>query len=1091
MYKNRFFMQLSVFLFSLFLLSGCGANNSQNSPITAPDNTTTGGGSTDIASLTIMNSNTDVVTVAKDSQNVSIAILALDKNSLAVDGAAILVQYPDKPLGSFSTKTVALNAGIASFVYTAPSNLKGLIDSGITQEQFTFYAYDSESKKADTSVKIVLTVKFDLTADSESDDSIVNIVLTPQRYKVTQASQKVNIQVNAYNKNGYGVKNDTLRISDGDIFNTGDGNYPNSVTIINGVGSFIYTAPVDFPDKPDLIEVSTSTISSSFGSVSQMLTIEFGPRTTTPTLSVDNGSTRLTGDGENVDVLVLAKDSAGVPLQKGSIEVLYPSGSRLGTFSQAKVAINNGVARFSYTGPTPLVAQAPKTFTFRFVENTSVTTTWTVAYVPTTPAVDPIPVTYPIDKIIVNKDITASSSGQTETIKVLALMSDNSLVPEGKIRVTLPDEVTSRDIGTISPREVDIVNGYATFTYTAPTPLVSAEDVVFTFTSVTYHKSDTMTVSFSPQIDPAHPVANTLNILNGNDVDITKNGEIINIRTRVFGADNNPYDGGNVLVRYPATAAIDGTDVGSFASLSVACVNGVADFTYNAPSNIAGRSDSFDFVFYHDSEGSSAESTLHMHMLPDPDQIVLINYELGMSASDGNNTMGLNQSKTFTVAVTDEKGNVLSSDANYTITNMNSLIADINDTKGNAAPLTIVGKNANFSITSNKKSGVLPIGVSASFIDENGQAQTISQTFNVVIYSGPPTAISISYVGTEQDKDHAQFIEIFSIKLTDKYNNPVNTSPMIHVAGMAGYAKDKTVYPPIESAAKATRDGVYTPIPASANYSDSHLYNGNLFALREDADISNYSDSQTQVVIGNTMDYDITDLDTFNNVLVTFGDGYVYHKSGKWDIDFADEATDTLILDEEYNNTSNGFDMGFAIGNNFRQDTCRFGEEWVLTTESDDGTYRVDSNGYARVRMPYDYYLVGKDVIVYANLVGDVLRDTDITARVGEAKKVTLRGHELTPYPVSYRIPKDSDATRGYIFAWRLKETEEWYRNANFGGFEVTVTGDGASCSAVAINDYRNCENDGVAFIEYECRGGDSDGTISMSDAVVRPEFLY
>jgi len=993
-------MQLSVFVFALFLFGGCGGNNSEGAPNQAPDVPVVDSNSTSLtAKMSVYNGNS--LTARTDGETLSISIQAFTKNDTPAEGK-IVAQYieTDGKNGNLTPASVDLSGGFANFTYTAPANLQSEIDANNTGTSFRFYAYSSDDELLSDVAPITVDITFDTTS-----------------------------------------------------------------------------VPDDIGGNP----------------IAQLL--------------VSNGSGTITSSGESLSVTVLAKDSEGYPVKGGTVRVKYPANAvRVGLFSSDEVTVStSGIAIFTYTGPDPL-SYGGATFTFEYKENPTYTVNWNVYFRPTVDPVDPVAPTYPIATIAATQDITADSDGYTQTIEVLAFMSGNVPVPEGKISVIYPADVATKNIGTFTPATADIADGKATFTYSGPEQLVADSDQIFTFRATDYPTvSDTVTVSYSPKIDPASPVAQTINIVNDDDndpnngksIEITKNNEVVNIRVRVFGADNNPFDGGNVNVQYP-DVAVNGTDVGSFASLSVPCVNGVADFTYSAPTNINGRSDSFDFTFNHDSTNSPASETLTMVMNPAGTQLVLNNYILTMAASDGNNTMNIESSKTFTIAVVDDAGNPLTQNATYTLTNDYPTLAEMNDTTGaGAAPtLSIVDINANFSVTTKKKSGVFPVKVHVDFTDANGIAKSLDTIFNITIFSGAPTAMSISYVATDQDATHSQFIEIFSVKLTDKYNNPVNTKPYIHVGAIAGYAKDPTQYAPIKAAVDDTRNGNPTAIPASAYFTTSKLYNGNLIALREDAEVTSYTANQAQIKLeantlgGVSTSYDLTNLDIYNNTIVTFGDGYVYHKSGKWDINSVSGA-DTIIVDEKYSDTTTGYDMGFAIGNNFRQDTCKFGQEWVLTTESDDGTYQVDENGYARVKMPYDYYLVGKDVIVYANLIGDVLGANDDTLRVGEAKKVTLRGHELEAIPSEgWVVPADSNGT--YAFKFKLKDTVEWYRNANLGRIVYKSTGDGVTCYLNTVTDYRNCENGGLVAAYVDCNNTAADaGSVIMEDSIVGIELTH
>ncbi len=1115
---NAFVMKLAFVLLSLFIFVGCGTNNSQTVPEAPVVDTNV---STAPAVLALYGG--DRKTVTEDAQTLNITIQAWTKSNTPAEGAIIAqAMESDGKNGKLTPANVSLVSGLATFTYTAPDNLQAEIDANNTETSFRFY---SDSNDVDP-VTVTILFNTKVTDQNLSDAPAVLAIYGGGSKTVAENGQVISITVQAWTQENTPAEG---IIAVQVLENDGKNGMltPSTVELENGLATFTYTAPQNLQAEID--SNNTGTIFSFFSKTNEIepvtATIRFDTTATGETtgnpiakLEVINGSTTLTGDGESINVQVLAKDKFGYAVKGGTVRVKYPANAvKVGIFGMDEVPVGaNGIAAFSYTGPAPIYYGYAQ-FTFEYKEDPNYSTTWSVSFVPLSEPQEPQDPVYPIVSIAATEDIVANTDAYTKTIEVIALMSGNLPAPSGFVSVVYPADVKTKNIGYFTPAKAEILNGKATFTYTGPTPLVSEVEQYFTFRATNYPSaSDTVKVSYVPTIDPTSPIAQTLivvndddnNVANGKLIEITKNSEVVKVKVRVYGADNNPFTGGNVRITYPSVA-VDGKDVGSFASLSVPCVNGEAEFTYTAPADLKGRSDSFAFTFYHDSTNSPASQSLTMRMNPSGNQLVLANYEIVLAAANGNFEMNLESGRSFTASVIDDKGNNLTQDANYIITNDYTTFADINDTIGvGATPnLTIVGFSVNFSVTTKRKSGTFPIKVSATFTDINGQVKTISAIFNITIFSGPPTAMSISYVETGQDKEHSQFIEVMSVKLTDKYNNPVNTRPMIHFGAIAGYAKDPSQYPQIKAAVDAM-----VAIPSNADYPTSKLYNGNMIALRNDAKVDNYLVDQAIISLkqntlgGVSTSYNLTGLDVYNNTIVLFGDGYVYHKSGKWDLASVDGA-DKLIVNEKFEGTSPNFDMGFAIGNNFRQDTCQFGQEWVLTTESNDfndttsgntnateldnGNYRVDESGYARVKLYYDYYLAGKDVVVYANLLGDVLGAPDNTFRVGEAQKVTLRGHGLFPVPVAYTIPANSPLSSGYTFEWMLKDTVEWYRNANFGGFEIKVSGQGAYCTNPVLNDYRHCGNEGVAYISYSCAGGAQDGTVTMSDAIVSAELQY
>ena len=72
--------------------------------------------------------------------------------------------------------------------------------------------------------------------------------------------------------------------------------------------------------------------------------------------------------------------------------------------------------------------------------------------------------------------------------------------------------------------------------------------------------------------------------------------------------------------------------------------------------------------------------------------------------------------------------------------------------------------------------------------DTNGDTQTLAKTFNIVVYSGPPTSISINYTTTDFDQAYSEFTEHFVVTVSDEYGNQINTQPGISVGAIVGYA---------------------------------------------------------------------------------------------------------------------------------------------------------------------------------------------------------------------------------------------------------------------------------------------------------------
>ncbi|WP_457745346.1 hypothetical protein [Sulfurimonas sp.] len=544
---------------------------------------------------------------------------------------------------------------------------------------------------------------------------------------------------------------------------------------------------------------------------------------------------------------------------------------------------------------------------------------------------------------------------------------------------------------------------------------------------------------------------------------LTTNSQVVSIEVRVFDSANNPYTTGNVNIIYPADVQT-GRDVGYFASSSVAVDNaGVATFTYTAPTNLSANTAPLVFGFYH-TDNPTQSLTYTFTLNPSVNQVVLTNYTL-TSAPSPSITMGLDAIQSLSYYVSDKDGNVLpdSSIISIQVELLNpalGLLVDSNNNQGSVLSF-LNQNNVSLNLQTNTISGLLPIKVIAQFNDANGNPQSIEQIFNVTILSGPPTTISLSYAGTSQDAANAKFIESWIVTVSDQYNNRVNTNPAVSMGMMAGYAQSAAA---TDNPANYLYYNPVTPTnPASATISATGGTTGG-------ASLS-------------TTNTPFAGVDDINDYLVTFGNGYTYDASGKWT--FQANSSSLVDLVDDFNGT-NVSGLGFAVGHNYRQDRCSFGDEWTGNVYPSNGSNIIDTTGSMKISVSYDYYLTGKDVMLWVNLVGN---SNGATVKIGESKKVTLRGQGLDgdtyPYAQGYtgtvRIPI------------KISNTVEWYKNANF-VFQVDVSGDGTVWSVTGTSmdlGITDCNaSSGVAFVDVTITNSPtSGGVITVSGVVPTNEF--
>ncbi len=549
------------------------------------------------------------------------------------------------------------------------------------------------------------------------------------------------------------------------------------------------------------------------------------------------------------------------------------------------------------------------------------------------------------------------------------------------------------------------------------------------------------------------------------DITLKSNSKSVEIPIRVF-KDITPYTQGSVKVELPSKV-LNGVDVGSFASFEVP-VNeeGIATFNYTGPANLKALLDVNDtnsiFKFYHSANSDEASrQEMVVNYSISADTYIPIDYALSIKTNENDFSMGIpNLQKTFTVLLKDSKGNIINDkDVNITkivVKTENALIAQIFDTNTNRMLDSLELKKENnsaFILKSKKLSGIVPLKVTMNFIDINGKATELSTIVNVRVMSGPPSAISISYVSTSQDKERAKYIEKFAISVTDEYDNKVNTKPYISLGAIVGYAVDGESGSSVESS--STKRLYY-----AKSAIENSKANGVIDTLGDDiANTTHFEDntpSRSDVFKWVNAEGNNTDK------LVVFGKGKNYEAMGKWD--FTKIDNNTLSLEDDYFGLYRD-KLYYAIGHNYYQDQCsEDGREWIGSTDSE--TYQLDDEGTVIVSYKYDYHLTGKDALIWVNLNG-YQSDTGKNTRIGEVTKHTLRGMGLVSRPSGgYFVDKNSTAIVNFNI--HHENNAEWYHNGHF-GYEVSqnTCASAVEIDSINIHDARSCNNGGVAYVTF------------------------
>ena len=838
-----------------------------------------------------------------------------------------------------------------------------------------------------------------------------------------------------------------------EFFNGKEGsvNLFSASTDSKGHVAFNYTAPDDISDvngtefslnfsldKNTSIKASTKVIFDSSKTLKDY---------TGYTLSLVDANRTIT-EGSQTEVFDLfLKNTNNEPAEGDTITVDFFDGNK-GTLNAFEgTTDSNGHVAFNYTAPDNPI---DTNITFR-IKNTTISTQ---AILKVDSALNDKP------KIRVDAEdstITLTEDSQNVSVKILAFNSNNEVFDSGSIVVRYPQFAVdgNASIGKFVEKEVEISNGEAVFAFNGPSVLEAINSLNFTFVyKENVDVNTTLTVKYEPEtIDIVLPETTK---------EITVNNQPLNIEVKAFDSKNNPYNSGVIKIKYPDDVK-DGRDIGSFKSSEVSLVDGKAVFEYTAPSNLDDNTSDIVFKFYHDSDPSKADdNNFTITINPEANQTILTNYNLTSSITESDVTMDLNGSKLVAFYVKDADGNLVP-DENMTsikVTSKNVALGTLEDTKGNKGnELTINNKNSvSINVRSKKLSGLLPLEVEAKFKDANGEEQNLTKTFNLVVLSGPPSAISISYVGTKEDKENAKYIQTMVVTVTDKYNNLVDSNPAVSMGVLAGYAQDSS---------------------GKANNSAGYLY----FRSRDNAHNGSINASNNKFT---AQDEVFENVDQTNQYLTIFGDGYVYDVSGKWDIQV--DTNKTLDLVDDYNGSDTD-KLGFAVGNNFRQDMCEDGVGWVANVyPTDKGNYSISDNGSMKIDIEYDYYLTGKDVVLWVNLVGS--HDGNIT-RIGEAKKITLRGNGLTSETYSF-----SKGFQGEVKLHIMVSDTEYLKNSNF-GYSVKVDSDDANWTVIDDSMEHNityCYGDqnqtGESYVDINFTSPTPKaGTVSLQNLIIGNEF--
>ena len=821
-----------------------------------------------------------------------------------------------------------------------------------------------------------------------------------------------------------------------------------------GIAIFNYIAPTVLPTTGSLTiifeveggaPVLTATSTVNFVPVPPIDTANWTMKTLPAIMDISTPNS-----SKSIDVQLLDGTSA-VKNQSVVVHAFDIASGKMDTLQA--ITNDQGIATFNYIAPAVLPTTGSLTIIFEVEGGAPVlTATSTVNFVPPGGGLG-----YSLINV---SSITIDHGSQKEDIK--AQLTYDGVPISGK---TVQMLSFSKENGTIlNSYKLTTDNvGYVTFFYMAPLTLDDVNGTTLKLV-IQFHEGTTdleskATIVFDEKedviINPINPTVVLPSSVDFHPLIIDTNSKAVSIDVKVY-KNHSPYTTGSVKISLP-DEAIKGVDVGVFDEYTVSVnAQGIARFKYTGPSNLFQTltdpevdNNNSIFKFFHTENDISESAELTVEYREPKDTHVIRNYVLDI-LTDGDFYMGIpDKEKLFTVVLQakDSAGNNVSLvDENITkitVTSENGAVAQLRDplTGNNVDELELLADD--FILKTKTLSGLVPVNVEMEFNDINGDSKVISTTINVRVYSGPASAISISYVSTGQDIKRAKYIETLAISVTDEYGNRVNTRPNISLGAIVGYAVDGHEVSKTE-----------TNETKRLFYGRSDIEDGIAEGM-----IDNWGDSDSnttyfrETILSKPFTY-VNAEGNNTDKLVIFGERKNYEAMGKWD--FTKKNNRKLSLQDNYY----GIDrdgLYYAVGHNYYQDQCREdGREWLGSTDSE--TYKLDEEGTVVITYKYDYHLTGKDSLIWVNLDG-IQPDTGTITRVGETTRHTLRGNGLTAIPSGGFSVAPGESTYA-TFVLGHKNAPEFYRNAHF----AYAIGAGSTCAYTVVAksntfDARTCDN--------------------------------
>ncbi len=513
-------------------------------------------------------------------------------------------------------------------------------------------------------------------------------------------------------------------------------------------------------------------------------------------------------------------------------------------------------------------------------------------------------------------EVTEANSAYEIKVQVL----EDGYVASGK---TVKLKPFSSQYGSVDSYEtLTGTDGYAVFNYTSPDTLPM--DGTSTLLQLTYDDEGTIltqNVVLTFKNEGSLDKVEKLYVV-PNELVITSGGEEKEITILTLNAQNIGVSSTVVLEQLS-----DGVhDYGRFdpSGTITTDASGKAVVKYIAPASISGISER-NITVTETTQNLTQELNIKYNTATGPG----IDYEIEVKVP-----AALNIEDTDQITVTiHELGNpsVTIDDNNVHEVNLVSTTANILTFNGASTESYMNVATKPIAVTTDKLSGTAVVEINASIY--NGEKDIVLQTVvPITVLSGPVTAMSLVYTGTDEDSALGLNKNYYTIHAVDKYNNPAKAGIMLHPSIINGTKVIKS--PRMEANPQGKIDQ-----GASATFEDL------------------------------TMDF-TSAVDT-NDILAIVPNQNNFDKNylGNWSID---NVSSTLLelAEESFVTTAPG--LSYVIGNSKRimlNDNIA-----TVDVQPRDGTFATDDNGNVRLVVTFDPILSGHTVTISANAYDEGIR---------------------------------------------------------------------------------------------------------------------